>query len=158
MDAFRLRKELIDEYAFYVSSFVSINDSRISRQVLESINGGALWADPLIQLNPQFEPGHTVDELVRSKTLHPECARIFAHKGSGQPTPLRLHKHQEQAIQAAQSRVNYVLTTGTGSGKSLAFFIPIVDSVLKNREAGKGVSFPIKSTPEGDTSRVILSR
>lgn len=138
MDAFRLWKELIDEYAFYVSSFVKINDSRISRQVLESINGGALWPDPLIQLNPQFEPGHTVDELVRNRTLHPECARIFAHKGNGQHTPLRLHKHQEQAIQAAQARVNYVLTTGTGSGKSLAYFIPIVDSVLKNREAGKG--------------------
>ena len=139
MDAFRLREELIREYAFYVSSFVRINDSRISKQVHESIDGGALWPDPLIQLNPQFEPGHTVEELVQRGTLHPECARIFALKGRGAPPiPLRLHKHQEQAIEAAQTGVNYVLTTGTGSGKSLCYFIPIVDSILKNPEAGRG--------------------
>lgn len=139
MDAFRLRDELIGEYAFYVSSFVRINDSRISKQVHESIDGGALWPDPLIQLNPQFEPGHTVEELVREGKLHPECARIFSLKGyDAPPTPLRLHRHQEQAIEAAQAGVNYVLTTGTGSGKSLCYFIPIVDSILKDPEAGRG--------------------
>lgn len=139
MDAFRLRDELIREYGFYVSSFVRINDPRISSHVHHSIDGGALWPDPLIQLNPQFEPGQTVDALVRSGTLHPECARVFMLKGDNTPAkPIRLHKHQEQAIAAAQTGANYVLTTGTGSGKSLAYFIPIVDSVLKNPEKGKG--------------------
>jgi ATP-dependent helicase YprA (DUF1998 family) len=38
---------------------------------------------------------------------------------SGQP--LRLHRHQEEAVRAARTRANYVLTTGTGSGKSLAY-------------------------------------
>jgi hypothetical protein len=32
----------------------------------------------------------------------------------------------------------YVLTTGTGSGKSLAYIIPIVDSVLAAGVAGTG--------------------
>ena len=30
---------------------------------------------------------------------------------------------------------NYVLTTGTGSGKSLSYIVPIVDHVLRAREA-----------------------
>jgi superfamily II DNA/RNA helicase len=51
---------------------------------------------------------------------------------------MRLHKHQTDAIAAAQSGDNYVLTTGTGSGKSLAYIIPIVDHVLK-RGSGKGI-------------------
>ena len=51
---------------------------------------------------------------------------------------LRLHQHQEDAIRVAQSGANYVLTTGTGSGKSLAYIIPIVDFVLKHG-SGKGV-------------------
>ncbi len=38
----------------------------------------------------------------------------------------------------AQAGANYVLTTGTGSGKSLAYIIPIVDHVLK-RGSGRGV-------------------
>lgn len=139
VDAFRLRDELIREYGFYVSSFVRINDPRVSSKVHESIDGGALWPAPLIQLNPQFEPGHTVDELVEIGTLHPECRNIFSIRGPDRPaTGLRLYKHQEQAIEAAQSGANYVLTTGTGSGKSLAYFIPIIDSVLKNPASGRG--------------------
>ena len=38
----------------------------------------------------------------------------------------------------AQTGVNYVLTTGTGSGKSLAYIVPIVDHVLR-RGSGRGV-------------------
>ena len=65
--------------------------------------------------------------------LHDECSRIFRVKrskdeaGSG----LRLHRHQLYAIHAARAGRNYVLTTGTGSGKSLAYIVPIVDAVLR---------------------------
>jgi ATP-dependent helicase YprA (DUF1998 family) len=45
---------------------------------------------------------------------------------------LRLHHHQEQALNCAHQGVNYVLTTGTGSGKSLAYLVPIIDHVLKS--------------------------
>ena len=45
---------------------------------------------------------------------------------------------QEEAIRAANSGGNYVLTTGTGSGKSLAFIIPIVNHVLRTG-SGKGI-------------------
>ncbi len=44
-------------------------------------------------------------------------------------------KHQQQAVSYAQSDQSYVVTTGTGSGKSLCFFIPIVDAAIKARFA-----------------------
>ncbi|OFW25351.1 MAG: hypothetical protein A3H97_06435 [Acidobacteria bacterium RIFCSPLOWO2_02_FULL_65_29] len=49
---------------------------------------------------------------------------------------LALYKHQEQAIALASQGEGYVATTGTGSGKSLCFFIPIVDTVLRERPGG----------------------
>lgn len=52
--------------------------------------------------------------------------------------PLRFHRHQVEAIRAARTGDNYVLTTGTGSGKSLAYIVPIVDHVLR-RGSGRGV-------------------
>ena len=51
---------------------------------------------------------------------------------------MRLHSHQDQAIRTARTGASYVLTTGTGSGKSLAYIIPIVDHILRNG-GGKGV-------------------
>ena len=49
---------------------------------------------------------------------------------------LRLHKHQKEAIEAARTGQSYVLTTGTGSGKSLAYIVPIVNKVLEAKAAG----------------------
>lgn len=72
--------------------------------------------------------------------LHPRCAEIFqADKKETSPRPdgrpLTFHLHQRQAIEAAQAGDSYALTTGTGSGKSLAYIVPIVDRVLKESQA-----------------------
>lgn len=141
MDVFSLRESLIKDYAEYVRSFIEIRDPRIQTRVQEEFENGRYWPDPLIQLNPGFEPGGAIDELVESGLLHPECRRIFERdkdpSGAG-GRPLRLHLHQADAIRAAATRKSYVLSTGTGSGKSLAYIIPIVDAVLREGP-GKGV-------------------
>ncbi len=139
MDVFALRDRLIADYAAYIESFIHIQDRRIRESIDLELRDGLLWPDPLLQLNPSFEPGARVDDLVTKSILHSECHRIFRIKESDKPDkPLRLHKHQADAIEAAQSGDNYVLTTGTGSGKSLAYIIPIVDHVLR-RGSGKGI-------------------
>ena len=119
MDVFNLRRQLIDDYSTYISSFINIKDERIYGHVHRELEAGTLWPDPLIQLNPTFEPGAWIDELVNQGVLHPLCRDIFRLKSAGgKSDPLRLHKHQTDAITAAQSGDNYVLTTGTGSGKA----------------------------------------
>jgi ATP-dependent helicase YprA (DUF1998 family) len=47
---------------------------------------------------------------------------------------LNLYAHQVEALAKAQQQKSYVVTTGTGSGKSLAFFIPIIDRILKAKK------------------------
>ncbi len=140
MNVFQLRDQLIEDYAGYIRSFIRIRDTRIQEYVDDQLKKGLLWPDPLIQLNPSFEPGATIDELVRDGILHPECSKIFRVGKDVSPTgkPLTLHKHQDEAIRVARSNGNYVLTTGTGSGKSLAYIVPIVDYVLTHG-SGKGV-------------------
>ncbi|HET6447304.1 MAG TPA: DEAD/DEAH box helicase [candidate division Zixibacteria bacterium] len=141
MDVFHLRKELIADYKTYTESFVKILDPRIHDYVAEELESGALWPDPLLQLNPRFEQGKTVDEFSSEGILHPLIPEIFRfgksesdHIGISAP----LHKHQSEAIEAASSGDSYVLITGTGSGKSLAYIIPIVDYALKNKDK-KGI-------------------
>lgn len=138
MDAFGLRDRLIHDYQFYVKSFIKIEDRDISDKVIGKLNSGALWPDPLIQLNPRYRSAETVPHLVESGVLHPECGRVFQDKRQDPPKPMTLYQHQVDAIRKAADGRSYVLTTGTGSGKSLAYIIPIVDYVLRHPEE-KGI-------------------
>ncbi len=142
MDVFQLRDNIINvDYAEYASSFIHIDDDRIKKKVDESLASGLLWPEPLLQLNPSFAPGGTIDDLVGQGVLHPLCGRIFRlgkAEDSPQGVPLHLYRHQAEAITAAQTGKNYVLTTGTGSGKSLSYIVPIVDYILKNG-SGNGI-------------------
>jgi ATP-dependent helicase YprA (DUF1998 family)/very-short-patch-repair endonuclease len=140
MDVFVLRNHLITDYSDYIQSFINIRDVYISRFVAEKLKAGAFWPDPLIQLNPNFESGEWIDNLVAQKVLHPTAKQVFRldKPNNLAGAAMRLHKHQSDAVTAAQSGENYVLTTGTGSGKSLSYIVPIVDHVLR-RGSGKGI-------------------
>lgn len=140
MNVFDLRDNLVADYRSYVTSFIHIRDAEIREFVTHELDRGLLWPEPLVQLNPAFERGHWIDDLVTEGVLHEGCRSIFRRKRTADDVgePLRLHRHQEEAIRTARSGSNYVLTTGTGSGKSLAYIIPIVDHVLR-RGSGKGI-------------------
>lgn len=140
MDVFDLHKTVIQDYSNYTKSFIRIADDRIKRTVEDAVDHGLLWPDPLLQLNPAFEPGDTIDDLVREGVLHEECGRIFRIKTEQDEVgkPLRLHLHQSNSIRIAARGEPYVLTTGTGSGKSLSYIIPAVDHVLRTG-SGDGI-------------------
>src|SRR5947209_7568946 len=126
MNIFDFRRRLVDDYAGYTRGFIHVREPRLQDFVNSQLDGGVLWPEPLIQLNPAFEPGESIDELVARRQLHPECSRIFRRKPRADSVgdPLRLHRHQSDAICVARTVLPYVLTTGTGSGKSLAYIVP----------------------------------
>ncbi|MEP7161075.1 MAG: DEAD/DEAH box helicase [Dermatophilaceae bacterium] len=139
MDVFGVRDRVVADYRNFTSSFVTPRDGRIREHVDHLMASGEQWPDPWVSLNPSFATGGSITDLVRSGVLHPECERIFRVKASRQDpgrTTLTLHRHQQEAIEAAATGHSYVLTTGTGSGKSLSYIVPIVDSVLRGKDAG----------------------
>ena len=80
MDVFALRNTLITDYADYIRSFINIQDQPIREHVDHELQHGLLWPEPLLQLNPNFEPGPWIDDLVTQGTLHPSCSDIFRLK------------------------------------------------------------------------------
>lgn len=134
LDVFKLRDEVIQDYRNYIEGFLRIRDTRVKTFVDEALDRGQLWTDPLLQLNPSYKPGATVTELAQRKVLHPNSTQYFSKDGN----PFRFHYHQEQAFITAQNQKPYVVTTGTGSGKSMTYVVPIFDDLLRNPQV-KGV-------------------
>jgi ATP-dependent helicase YprA (DUF1998 family) len=124
-DAFRVRDRVVGDYRDYVESFIHILDDRLEAYVQERLAAGRLWPEAVLQLNPSYQQGPTLGELARDGVILEETARFFG-------PDLRLHRHQHEALQRAQAQRPFLVSTGTGSGKSLTYLLPIIDAVFRD--------------------------
>ena len=133
MNVFKTHKQVVDDYAQYIRSFINISDPEISRKVEDSLSEGRLWPQPLLQFNPAYEQADTdtVEEVIASGLLHDDFRHIF--------DGYSLYRHQCEAIQLGVGGSDFVVTSGTGSGKSLTYIGTIFNHLLANRGL-KGVA------------------
>jgi len=123
MNVLEVHKNVVEDYARYIRSFISISDVAIRETVEREISKGKLWPEPLLQFNPAFKSAGKVADLAARGTVHPSVADIF--KGYS------LHQHQFDAIQLGAQGKDFVVTSGTGSGKSLTYIGTIFSHLLK---------------------------
>jgi len=130
MSIIQLHQAALQDYVDFVRSYIWIRDKRVwefvEREVLQAAQ---YWPEPMLQLSPAYRLDQTLDELAQQGLIHPETARIF-QKGDGQS--YRLFQHQIEALRLGLAGQSFVVTSGTGSGKTLCFLIPIVDAILRH--------------------------
>lgn len=131
MNVFTLHKRLINEYQAYIKGFINIKDEAIRNQVADELAENKLWPEPLLQFNPAFKPGQSISSLCDKSILHPAMAKVF-HNYS-------LYEHQVQAIKRGSAGKGFVVTSGTGSGKSLTYMATIFNDLLKNPPTEPGI-------------------
>ena len=104
MDVFAFRQRVMADYERFSRSFSRIRADDIAQFLDAAYQAEHFWPAPLVQLNPDFVPGGTIEDLVDAGLLHAECRRIFRAQKTPQDIgkALRLHQHQEDAIHAAQ--------------------------------------------------------
>ncbi|MEI9979956.1 MAG: DEAD/DEAH box helicase [Edaphobacter sp.] len=133
MDVFDLDRNLVRDYEQFARSFTAIRASDIREQVELIYASNKFWPDPLVSINPNFKKGASLLSLVGEGTLHPKTEQVFRKDGQ----QMTLYRHQSIAVAKARAKQSFIVTTGTGSGKSLCFFIPIVDAAIRARMAGE---------------------
>ena len=100
---------------------------RSPRTVEDSLSEGRLWPQPLLQFNPAYEQAGTVEEAIATGLLHGDTRHIF--------DGYSLYRHQREAIELGARGTDFVVTSGTGSGKSLTYIGTIFNHLLANRGA-----------------------
>jgi len=66
----------------------------------------------------------------------------------------RLYAHQTSAVEAARAGSNVLVVTPTASGKTLAFSLPILESLLSNPESSALLLFPLKALEQDQRAKL----
>jgi hypothetical protein len=133
MSIFNLHATVVEDYRDFVRSFFTVADTR-AREFIdhELLDEARLWPEALLQVSPSYARVASVDDLAARGVILPETAQIFRNDRG---EPFFLYQHQVEALTHASRRESYVVTSGTGSGKSLTYFLPIIDAFLRNPTA-----------------------
>src|SRR3989344_118322 len=122
MNVFETHSKIVGDYASYIRSFINIADPAIREAVEAALDEGKLWPQPLLQFNPSYETVGGIGTVAAGGVLHGATADIF--KGYS------LYRHQLEAIKLGTAGQDFVVTSGTGSGKSLTYIASIFHRLL----------------------------
>lgn len=125
------KNSLNETLARYVTTATAVSFARaprLSRGIAEACRNSDLVRGPFVENLPDYEKGCSIQELVSSGLLS-KAWSVLNSTESGQVLWQRpLHLHQSAAIGRNE---NYLVATGTGSGKTEAFLYPLIDSLLR---------------------------
>ena len=118
---------ITDGYRRYLRSLLPVRDPRIATALEHEISTSELLTKgPLLEATPPYERGATLDTLIGERVLSSAFRKVSS---DALPFGRPLYKHQEQAIRKVAAGRNVVVATGTGSGKTESFLLPILDAL-----------------------------
>ncbi len=138
MNPLEVFRQLQNTYRSYVETCQTIRNEGIRKWVGERIEEGRfLWRPPYLTLGRRFQRGDDLNTLVSEGLLHPRIPEIFRQKCDNPSSPpIVPYRHQSEAWRRLLGEQrNCVVATGTGSGKSFCFAVPVVSAALKANEA-----------------------
>lgn len=160
-DLVAIGNELKTNYLKYINTSIPLNnDYYIDERQKLLMNGEEIFKSPMVELinNYATDNDKSLAEICSEHNLNSNIAE-FLNKGllntgvnkNGTPNPARkLYAHQEKAIVTVLKGIedknnpgqlkkkNIIVTTGTGSGKTESFLIPLLGSLIDEAQTWKG--------------------
>ena len=129
-------KLIFDRYKRYISTSLKFNDEDLNNQLKELLEETDKFAKgPIIEATPPYKKGGTIEDLIEEGVLASDFSKFYS---SALPLDRSLYMHQEKAIRkVCKENRNIIVATGTGSGKTESFMIPILNELIKERENGE---------------------
>jgi ATP-dependent helicase YprA (DUF1998 family) len=110
-----------ESYRRFALSTYRLANEKLREQFERHVNeADVLVKGPYVTLARDFEPGGNLANLITEGVAHPDVSKL--HWSFAQHA---LYKHQERALRASVEGRNVVVKTGTGSGKTEAFLLPV---------------------------------
>ncbi|NUR60693.1 MAG: DEAD/DEAH box helicase [Catenulispora sp.] len=134
MDPLATSGLIADTYRRYLRSLLPIRDPALAAALAEEIQASPLLTKgPLLEATPPYKTGASLRDLVSEGVLDPGFARFDS---PALPLDRPLYTHQEQALRKAHAGRNLVVATGTGSGKTESFLLPVLSHLAAEHTTG----------------------
>ena len=127
-----------NEFIGYISTLFHISDKDYAAQFAASLQEeGVISKGPYLDVSDSFKAGKSLAQMIEEG----EASALFHSLEGDIPDGekeiqinRRLYLHQEQALRKINKGKNLIVTTGTGSGKTECFIIPIINHLLREAE------------------------
>lgn len=143
---FNVWRELKNIYLKYIDTGLPIRYKPLEeerRQLLQESD--AICKNPIIELVPRYEDYCSLREACETLGLLPSFAH-FAKKGlfpDRGEVESKMYAHQFKAFKTAVVDCkNIIATTGTGSGKTECFLLPLLYNIFKEKATNKTLTSP----------------
>lgn len=133
-------KNIKSEFIGYISTLYHISDKDYAGQFMAALQEkGAVSKGPYLEISDSYKTGKSLYELIEEGEVSPLFKSLEGDIPDGQKEiqiNRGLYRHQERAIRKTNKGKNLIVTTGTGSGKTECFIIPIINHLLREAEEG----------------------
>lgn len=137
----KIYNDIKDAYLKYINSglpFFRDEYNQERNELLKSV--GTISQPPIIELVPKYHERATLKEFCINEGVNPDVndfinAGLFVNNSS---VERKLYDHQYDSLKEAfLNKKNIVVTTGTGSGKTECFLLPVIsDLVMESAQWG----------------------
>ncbi|MGI6636402.1 MAG: DEAD/DEAH box helicase [Christensenellales bacterium] len=131
----RIKETFID----YIATTLKISDAKIDNDFRNALSQpGAIAKGPYVDISGSYKSGKSLKQLIDEGLLSSLFFDLEQVEEAEKEIKIErpLYQHQENALQSAVKGANLIITTGTGSGKTECFLLPILQTLLRRKEQG----------------------
>ena len=135
-----------DTYLRYLTTTFGLKNPKLAQQFWElARKSEGLFRGPLLEATPKYKQGKSLFDMLTEgdsplsqefMNYAPGLKEAEAHNRINLERPLYLHQAKALQKVIGENR-NIVVSTGTGSGKTECFLLPIIDHLLKERASNR---------------------
>ena len=128
-------RKVEESYREYIATTIHFADADLQGQLEEILHRrGYLAKGPFLEATPPYRKDKNVAELVEEGVLCRSMLKLGGGNRNLFDPMLPLYVHQVRAVRKASAGRNYAVVTGTGSGKTETFLLPIFNDILSEFE------------------------
>ena len=125
-------RKISEKYRRYLKTMFDIKDLDYKALFEKRLEDNKVFEKgPYLDVTNSFYKGKSLEDLIIEGLISSEFRKLDRlYKIPN------LHYHQEQALRKAINGQNLIVSTGTGSGKTECFLLPIINELLREKENG----------------------